>query len=206
MKKLVSVVFALMLLCSFCLAEEFVPDLSAVTPLEAALLIREISPEPLILAGSGVPDKVFDEVEILLAEVGSVGEWLCGGALVRPADPTKTLLMPGSAFWDEDCPYYDGRNWVQVAADEGKTLYSVYVYPVALDASPLYALDSLALHGGAMVTFGFGEKDVVMPDTLDLTVQIYHVGADGKFTQVVNTLVSLPLDGALAAEAAEGSV
>ena len=206
MKKLISVVFALMFLCAASLAEELPPDLSAITPLEAALVMRNVSQEPVVIAGRGVPEKICDEVEILLAEVGSVGEWLCGGALVRPADPARTLLMPGSAFWDEDCPYFDGRNYVQVAAEEGKTLYAVYVYPVALDASPLYALDSLALHGGAMVTFGYGEKDVVMPDTLDLTVQIYRVAADGKFTQVVNTLVSLPTEAPLAADAAEGSV
>lgn len=206
MKKLVSVLCVLMCLCLPCRAEEFIPDLSDARPLQAAISLLNISREPVIIAGSGVPEKLCDEVEILLAEVGSVGEWLCGGALVRPADPAATLLMPGSAFWDEDCPYYDGRHYAQVAADDGKTLYAVYVYPVALDSSPMYALDSLALHGGAMVTFGYGEKDLAMPDTLDLTVQIYRVAPDGKFTAVVNTLISLETPAAVAEESAAAPV
>ena len=206
MKKLISLFCALFLLCPVCMAEEFIPDLSAVTPLQAALWRCNVTQDPLELAGSGVPEPLFDKVEILLAEVGMAGGWLCGGAVVRPVDPETTLLMPGSAIKDEDCPYWDGRTWLEVAAAEGKELYAVYIYPVALDASPMYALDSLALHGGARVTFGYGERDTAMPDTLDLTVQIYQVAADGKFTKVVDTLVSLPTEGTLAGESAEGVV
>lgn len=206
MKKLLSLFCALMLLCPACLAEEFAPDRSAVTPLQAALWYLGITQSPLELAGSGVPKPLCDKIEILFSEVGMAGEWLCGGAVVRPVDPTTTLLMPGSAIKDEDCPYWDGRTWLEVATDEGMDLYAVYVYPAVLDASPLYALDSMALHGGAMVTMGYGELDAAMPGTLDLTVQIYQVAADGKFTQVVDALVSLPGEGALAGEAAEGVV
>lgn len=206
MKKLLSLFCALVLFCPACLAEEFVPDLSAVTPLQAALWYRNVTQDSLELAGAGIPEPLCDKIEILFSEVGMAGGWLCGGAVVRPVDPETTLLMPGSAIKDEDCPYWDGRTWLEVAAAEGKELYAVYAYPVALDASPLYALDSMALYGGAMVTFGYGERDVAMPGTLDLTVQVYRVAEDGKFTQVVDALVSLPGDGVLAGEVVEGVV
>ena len=197
MKKLISLFLALLMLCSCGFAEKFQPELTVLSPLQIALLRLNITPDVLPIAASGTPQPLCEDVEIILAEVGANDVLFYGGAVVRPADPGKTLLMPGNQFWDEDCPYQDGRNWVEVAADEGKTLYAVYVYPVALDASPMYALDSWALFGGAMVTLGYGAKDLVMPDTLDLTVQIYHVDDQGKFTAVVNTLVSLEVEGSM---------
>lgn len=202
MKKCAALVCALMLLCCRSVAEEFVPEMFAASPLQYAMARLGVTEELAVVAGSCVPEPLCDDVEILLAEVGVSDVLLYGGAMVRPTNPNKTLLMPGNQFWDEDTPYQDGRNWVQIAADEGKTLYAVYVYPVALDAAPLYALDSWALYGGAMVILGYGEKDAVMPDTLDLAVQIYSVDEDGKFTQVVNTTVSLDIAGNMAEESA----
>lgn len=202
MKKLISLFAALFLLFTACLAEAPAPDAPVLSPLQEALLTLGHMDAPADILFSGTPEPVSGKVELLLTEVGLQDVMLYGGAVIAPTDPENTLLMPGNWWADEDEPYQDGRTWLQVAADENKTLYAVYVYPVALDASPVYILDCCTLVDGSLVVLGMGEATADVLTTFDLTVQIYEVAADGKYTAVTNVLIPVVLEGNLLEEAA----
>lgn len=92
------------------------------------------------------------EVTITFAEVLCDGRWLYTSALAVPNDPEAVLLIPGSA-WTEDlvsggygeAQREDDRTFLDAAAEDGKRLLMVYVYPELLNDLPEYFLDHFQL-------------------------------------------------------------
>ena len=118
---------------------------------------------------------VFGDISVMFTEVLCDGRWLYASVEVKPNDPDAVLIIPCSAFLDDlvsggygEGLRDDGRTFIDAAAQDGKRLVMVYIYPDLLNTLPEYFTDHFQLADDISILLSGGmvslERETLITD------------------------------------------